>query len=105
MRDFLFLLLEMWGTSAVVRAQKGWSRLLGRVTQAKPSPHCPLFTKAVYYTPNYFLCLLDIRFLSHFSLIFERCIQMKSLKLEDSINHLIIEDPKMTTAGLRMRRN
>lgn len=30
---------------------------------------------------------------------------MKSLKLEDVMNHLIMEDPKMTTVGLRMRRN
>lgn len=28
---------------------------------------------------------------------------MKSLKLEDGIYHLITEDPKMTTAGLRIR--
>lgn len=30
---------------------------------------------------------------------------MKSLKLEDGMNYSIIEDPKMATAGLRMRRN
>ena len=51
-----------------------------------------LFPKAESYTPKYFLCILDIGLSSHPSLIFERCIQMKSLRSEDGMNHLKITE-------------